>query len=277
MDLTIAQLAERTGVAAGTLRMWESRYAFPRPTRLPSGHRRYHEHDVDLVQQVVRHRGEGLSLAAAIERIRRQQQRLPASIFAGLRERRPELMPVVLRKPAVLAISRAIEDERCASAATGLILGSFQRVRFYRDVQRRWEDVARTAEVAVAMADFDDVFDEPGRPVEVPLAPDEALAREWTLVSEAPEARGCVAAWEVPSGEEVPDHRRRFETLFSCEPDVVRVAVEVAADVVATRALDVAERIRAAASDPVRPSVPELRAASALTQRMIGYLGRAAA
>src|SRR5947209_9567630 len=126
MDLTIAQLAEHTGVAAGTLRMWEARYEFPRPTRLPSGHRRYSEQDVELVQQVLGHRDEGLSLSAAIARVRRHEQSLPASIFAGLRERRPELQSVRLRKPALLAVTHAIEDERLASAASGVIVASFQ-------------------------------------------------------------------------------------------------------------------------------------------------------
>jgi len=50
--LTIGQLAERTGAAAGTLRMWESRYGFPRARRLASGHRRYSEEDVERVRDV---------------------------------------------------------------------------------------------------------------------------------------------------------------------------------------------------------------------------------
>ena len=67
--LTIGQLAERTGVQPGTLRMWESRHGFPRAERLPSGHRRYAEADVERVLEVVRARDAGLSLAAAVERL----------------------------------------------------------------------------------------------------------------------------------------------------------------------------------------------------------------
>jgi hypothetical protein len=63
--LTIGELAERTGVAAGTLRMWERRYGFPRPRRSSSGHRRYSSADATLVERVLRHRAAGLSLAAA--------------------------------------------------------------------------------------------------------------------------------------------------------------------------------------------------------------------
>ena len=33
----IGDVVERTGVAEGTLRMWERRYGFPKPARLASG------------------------------------------------------------------------------------------------------------------------------------------------------------------------------------------------------------------------------------------------
>jgi DICT domain-containing protein len=275
MELTIAQLAEHTGVAAGTLRMWESRYDFPRPARLPSGHRRYRERDIELVEQVLRRRDDGLSLAAAIERVRRQGDRLPASIFAALRERRPDLRPVVVRKPALLALTRAIEDERCASAAGGLVVGSFQREHHYRSTERRWREVTRTAQSAVALADFGAVRNRPGEPAEIPIEPTAPLAREWSLVSESDACRGCVAGWEVPDDTDPPDRERRFEIVFSSEPEVVRVAMDVAIELVRSASPELADSMQAALGDAVRPSVPEIRAASALTQRMIGYLAAA--
>src|SRR6188472_2980729 len=64
--LTIGDLAERTGLAPATLRVWESRHGFPRPVRLESGHRRYDERDVDLVRQVLRRRDGGSRLEVAI-------------------------------------------------------------------------------------------------------------------------------------------------------------------------------------------------------------------
>jgi DNA-binding transcriptional MerR regulator len=38
-ELAIGELAEQTGLAAGTIRIWESRYGFPTPARNPSGYR----------------------------------------------------------------------------------------------------------------------------------------------------------------------------------------------------------------------------------------------
>ena len=90
--LTIGQVAEGTGVAVATLRMWEARYGFPEPRRLASGHRRYREEDRLLVAEVLRQRAAGLSLEAAIARAREAGAPPESSLFAGLRRRHPELV-----------------------------------------------------------------------------------------------------------------------------------------------------------------------------------------
>ena len=59
--LAIREIADRTGIAAGTIRMWEQRYGFPRPERTPSGYRMYSEDDVETLRRVVALRGRGLS------------------------------------------------------------------------------------------------------------------------------------------------------------------------------------------------------------------------
>ncbi|HEY2317872.1 MAG TPA: MerR family transcriptional regulator, partial [Solirubrobacteraceae bacterium] len=69
--LSIGQVAAQTGVAEGTLRMWEARHGFPTPQRLASGHRRYSADDLERVVSVARARAAGLSLEAAIARARR--------------------------------------------------------------------------------------------------------------------------------------------------------------------------------------------------------------
>ncbi len=45
-QLSIGELADRSGLGTDTLRVWEQRYGKPCPIRLPSGHRRYSEADV---------------------------------------------------------------------------------------------------------------------------------------------------------------------------------------------------------------------------------------
>ncbi len=275
-ELTTAQLATRTGLSAGTLRMWESRHGFPAPSRLPGGHRRYAETDVEQIREVLRWRGEGLSLPAAIERVRSRRPPDAASVFAGLRRRRPDVAPTVLTKRAVLALSRAIEDEYCAQAAGGVLIGSFQRERFYRQSQRRWRELARTAEVAVVLADFAKPCDPADGPLEVPVDRRDALAREWAVLISAGGVQACLAAWERPCPDEVPDARRDFEVLWSFEPDVVADAADVAVQLISPLDAGAAARLQAARerNGAEGGAEPALRHGGAVAHRMVGYLGQ---
>ena len=272
-DLTTAQLAARTGVPAGTLRMWESRYAFPAPSRSPGGHRRYRERDADQVREVARLRTDGLSMTAAIARVRAAARPVPVSVFAGLRDRHPEIAPALLSKRALLGLTHAVEDEFCARAASGFVLGCFQREHFFRRAQRRWRELARTAQLVVAVADFPALAEPADAPVEVPLDGREAMAREWTLVIDAPGAAVCLSAWELPNATDLPDMERRFEVLWSFEPAIVRSATQIATDVLGRFAPEIAARVPGALSPPGPAPGPELRFAASLTHRMVGYLG----
>src|SRR5689334_12589793 len=107
-SLTIREVAARSGVPAGTLRMWEERYGFPQPQRLPSGHRRFTETHVDQVKAVVAAREGGLSLPAAIERVTGAPEVRRESLYGMLRLRRPELVPELMPKPRMVALSHAI-------------------------------------------------------------------------------------------------------------------------------------------------------------------------
>ena len=44
--LSIGDICEETGLSADLIRVWERRYGFPQPVRLPSGHRRYRRGDL---------------------------------------------------------------------------------------------------------------------------------------------------------------------------------------------------------------------------------------
>src|SRR3954447_11973970 len=68
--LAIREVAEQTGLAAGTIRMWEQRYGFPEPQRTASGYRQYSPQDVDTLKRVLALRETGLSVGAALERPR---------------------------------------------------------------------------------------------------------------------------------------------------------------------------------------------------------------
>ena len=188
--MSMREMSARSGVGEATLRMWELRHGFPKPQRRSSGHRRYSELDLARVRAVVRARESGLSLQAAIDLASDQGQAQPPSVYAALRERFPALEPQLLPKRAMLAMSRAIEDECLARAERPVLFGCFQRERFYRQSEGRWRELARTAERAVVLADFPRLRRPRHAPVEVPIRAREPVAREWAVVCESPELRG---------------------------------------------------------------------------------------
>ena len=271
--LTIREMAARTGVAQGTLRMWESRHGFPVPLRLPSGHRRYPEHQVELVQQVARDRDGGLSLRAAVERAQRTAAPTEESIFAGLRRRRPDLTPYSLPKRTLIALSHAIEDECAARAERPVLFGSFQRERFYRHAEKRWRELARTAEMAIVFADFPERREPRGGPIEVPIDRSDPLGREWSVVCDAPEYAVCLSAWEPPGQDGARDGDRVLETVWSVEPTVVREAARISKEIAGRSAPDLVASVDHLLDGAPAHSGEEFRLVSALTNRMVAYVG----
>ena len=272
--LSISDVVERTGVAEGTLRMWERRHGFPIPERLPSGHRRYSDEQVESVLRVVAGRAAGLSLAAAIDRARRDNSSPATSVFASIRRRRPDIEPRTISKHILAALSHAIEDESLSRAERPILFASFQRERFYNEERSRFRELARGAKLAVVFADFKRVRVRAGAPAEIPVDRTHPLTREWTIVCDAEHHAVCLAGWERPGGSGPPSSRL-FETIWSVEPQVVReasrICAAIAADVRPEVVAPVRERLEA---EPSAPSDDQLRLATAITNRTLSYLSR---
>lgn len=272
--LSIGEVSARTGVGEGTLRMWEQRYGFPEPERTASGARRYSERDVELIELVARDRDRGLAMRAAIARAR-QPSGGDVSVFAATRRAVPGLVPQQLRKWALVAISRAIEDESLAAAERPVVLATFQRERFYRHVERRWEELARTARLAVVLADFPAPAMPLWKPIEVPIAPDVPLAREWALVVDAPGFAACLAAWEIPDQAEVADAERRFEAIWTVEPEPVREAARVLLRTAVANGPELLGNAERLLDDVPPAGADAVGRLNRLTNRMVAYLARA--
>ena len=274
--LSIREVARETGISEGTLRMWETRYGFPEPLRLPSGHRRYTADQIVQVRQVARDREAGLSMKAAIDRARDLASEPELSIFAGLRRRRPDLQPYVLPKRALIGLSHAIEDECVARAERPVLFASFQRERFWRQSEPRWRDLALTAHSTIVFADFAEpsVPSDERAPIELPIDRGDPFGREWSLICDAPDYSAFLAGWERPGQEAVPDRARRFETVWSVEPSLVRDASRIAAGFVERAQPSLLRRFLPRLRDTPPASSDELRLVGALTNRMIAYVGR---
>ena len=272
---SIGEVSRRTGIPVAGLRNWEQRYSLPRPERLPNGRRRYRESDCLLLDEVLRGRAQGLSLAAAMAHaLSGAGPFRDTSIFAGLRRRHPGLQVHVMTKAMLLALTHAIEDECCARAQRPVLVGAFQRQRFYRQARPRWTDLARTAAQTLVFADFGQRSPQSGPLAEIPIAEDSPLRREWALVCDAPDHPACLAGWERPGQETWADPDRTFEIVWSVDPQVVRSAARIGAGLAAAAAFEIPAPLRARLDADAEASSADLRRASGLMERTFDYLSR---
>jgi MerR family transcriptional regulator, light-induced transcriptional regulator len=268
--LAIKDLSEQTGVAAGTIRMWEQRYGFPEPARTAAGYRVYTEQDVVALRRVVAYRSRGLSVPAALERARSLEGATDRpSIFAALASGDAPVRPQKLHRPTLIALSRAIEEEAMARAAGPIVIGAFQSEANYRAVEHRYRRLAHVADAVGVFADFEAPhIGGEDAPAEIPIGPGEALGHEWAVVVDAPGYAACLVGWETPRR----DGERIFEAVWTMDAPVVRRAAQVGAAIAARSAPEWSERLLAMLAD--RPLAVEAPAPglTALTNRMIGYL-----
>ena len=273
--LTIGDLAQRTGLSPAVLRMWETRYGFPVPTRLTSGHRRYSDTDVELVQQVLRRKEAGLRLEIAIAEAAATRPPQSPSVFAELRRKHPALAVHRLRKSTLIALSWAIEDECCAKADSPVLFGAFQRGDFYEPSAARWNELARVSRSAIVFADrWDGSASEAEGPIRAELDEDAPLRREWAVICDAYDATACLSAWELPGQSGTPDRQRLFETIWTVDPMAVRDAARVAASVAASAGVLSAQPLLYELADTPAPATVSPTGVTALFNRVVAYVDR---
>jgi len=270
--LSIGDVVAATGVGEATLRAWERRFGFPAPRREPSGHRRYNRDEVERIRAVVRERDRGLSLAVAIERVTAEPSG-PPSLFAPLRERRPDLLPVPLRKRQMQHLSRAVEEESAARAERALMIGAFQRPEFYRASEARWRRLSRGAGLTFVLATFEVAASPDGAPVEVPIHSGEPVSDEWAVICLAPGYSACLIGWETVGATGQADDERAFDALLSVEPSVVREVASAAVGIATEGEPRVAAQARAYLDRiPDSSQRSQLRLAGAITARAFSRL-----
>jgi DNA-binding transcriptional MerR regulator len=266
--LTISAVAARTGLSVTVLRSWEQRHGFPRPARLDGGHRRYDDDDVTRILRVKEERAGGRSLEAAIALAQRSpetpslDETFDATIYAGLRRRRPDLEARVIGRRTMLALSRAIEEECLAQGDSAHLTAAFQTRDAYDLAQPRWQELIATCETGVVFADFPRSRSRRGLH-QIAIPGDAPLAREWSVVCDSPHSSALLAAWERADG--------RFEAFWSIEPEAVRLGTLLGRAIAARLAprLD----LPPAPTSSVDPATA-VRRATAITNRVVAYLDR---
>jgi DNA-binding transcriptional MerR regulator len=275
--IPIKELATRTGIQAGTIRMWEQRYGFPQPGRTDSGYRVYSEEDVETLRRVAALRARGLSVPAALERAREWTGPTDRPSLFGAAVANVPGGARILRKRTMLAISRAIEDETLASGAGPIIMSAFQLETRYRAMERRYRRLARVADATIIFADFERPSVQPGRPAEIPIPDDATLGDEWSVVVDAPGYAACLVGFEcLDNPPDLPDRERRFETVWTVDPEIVRKMSLLGAAIAAQADPAYGQQLEDLLSE--RPLAYERPAhgLTALTNRIVAYLEEAA-
>jgi DICT domain-containing protein/predicted DNA-binding transcriptional regulator AlpA len=271
--LAIKDVAARTGIAAGTIRMWEQRYGFPEPERTGAGYRVYSEDDVEALRRVLAYRERGLSVPAAVERARSADLATDRpSLYGVLAAGDPPPRSQLLTKRTLIAVSRAIEEETISRAAAPVVVAAFQNEANYRAVEHRYRAMARTADAVLVFADFDALGGGRNGPIEVPLEHDDGLGNEWAVVVDAPGYGACLLAWEQPQAGEPADRDRTFEAIWTLDARVVRRASHVAATLARRADGALGDRMDALLDDRPLALEQPAPALTAVTNRIVGYL-----
>jgi MerR family transcriptional regulator, light-induced transcriptional regulator len=280
--LSIGDFVGRTGVSEPTLRMWERRYGFPEPKRTESGHRRYSEDQAELIGRVQTLRQAGLSLPAAIARAQAPPDPEAISLFSSLRSLRPELEARVVRKPVLIALSHAIEDEILARAEARVMFACFQRESFYRSSQLRWRELSGAACVSAVFADFEKAR-APGDgghgsddddPAEVPISRREQIAREWAIVAYGGRSSIAMVARELASSNVgAATLARAFELVWTVEPEAVRAQARACGALLARSLPELAARVDdQLAIDAAASAAEQVRLTTAVVNRVLSEL-----
>lgn len=266
---SIGELARRTGVGVSTLRAWERRHGFPEPQRLVGGHRRYSEADAVAIRDALRDRRAGLPLPDALAAARERVASPRLSVAAALQRALPDVARVVVTRRTLVAVSHAIEDEAATRADRPILIGTFQRPKFYARSAPRWHDLARTSTVTIAIA----ASEQSRRRAalwELPVPLGSPIEREWSVICDAPGFTACLVAVELPAAR----GPRRFEAVWTAEPAAVREAARAACVAAVAAAPALGDHVRRLA-EPVRVTRQASRATTGLANRMLGYVDAA--
>jgi DICT domain-containing protein/signal transduction histidine kinase len=146
----------------------------------------------------------------------------------------PDLRPQMYFKSSLTALSHAMEDQVLAGSDNPLVIASFQRERFYRQEAHRYRRLgAKSNQVYVLSAPETDFKNGSGLYETIAFTPDDSLAQEWHLVVIGTNYANCLICREkthqksAQSMEMSMDNSRRFEGIWTFDPDVSKKAAEI--------------------------------------------------
>ncbi|MBM4377691.1 MAG: MerR family transcriptional regulator [Deltaproteobacteria bacterium] len=135
MTLRIRTISRITGVREATLRAWEKRYGFPRPSRGENGYRMYSRDEVEAVRRVARLVQEGMAISEAIAEVRSHPtQELPP--LERISERFWSAVMVLDAEGAQAVLREAAQIIPAETLADGVLLPLLREMTHRLDIAR---------------------------------------------------------------------------------------------------------------------------------------------
>ena len=152
------------------------------------------------------------------------------SLLQNVLDAQPHLRAQVYFKEPLKALSLAMEDLVLAGTEAALVIACFQREQFLRQETRRYEKIAQHTDHLYVLSASEKEPDFGSRlyPYEaVPFPPNDELTNEWHLVIVSQHYSSCVLCREHLENTTAMDQARRFEGIWTLDPQVCAMAARL--------------------------------------------------
>lgn len=158
----------------------------------------------------------------------------PVSLYQVLREQLgDDLAPIRFTKTTLIQLSHTLEDIIITQQLPALVLVGFQESRHWQEELPRYEAIARYARQVCVFA-VKPLTANSLQPniTQIGLEQDDPLSQEWFLLILCQEfsVMLCALDTNLPAQE---DEERQFDTLWSFEPTVVTLALDILTQIIA--------------------------------------------
>jgi DICT domain-containing protein/signal transduction histidine kinase len=201
----------------------------------------------------------------------------------------PQLRSQLFFKASLTALSHAMEDQVLAGTGNPLVIASFQQERFYRQEAHRYERIAGLTNQVYVLSAAGTSFENQADGYEtIAFDQDDVLTQEWNLVVLGQHYQSCLICRErdpAPSvlrspngGSIAPEQTRRFEGIWTQDPQVSQHAALILLDRILDYSPDLQDKVALAkrqyvdaAALTLQPEINTLEA-DPFTQRLVTYL-----
>ncbi|MGK7945130.1 MAG: DICT sensory domain-containing protein [Microcystaceae cyanobacterium] len=208
---------------------------------------------------------------------------ISTSVLSELLQVFPQWQTQMYFKASLTALSHAMEDQVLAGNDQPLLIASFQRERFYRQEANRYGRIGqKTQQVYVLAAPETDFANYSEEYETIAFDPRDGLAQEWHLVVIGKQYASCLICRErsinADNSRKVAamDNSRRFEGIWTFDPEVTHTAAHLLLDRIATYQPQLTEKIAAGKNQIAhlkeRKEINPINNPDPFVQRLITYL-----